>query len=65
MFHDTFAANQAVVLTPTLKFYDAQGREIVEEIEGFTNHDFYGYYLDERIDQALARLRAVAVIESP
>ena len=39
VFHDTFAANQAVALPPTLKFYDAQGREILPEIQGSPNHD--------------------------
>lgn len=39
-------------MAPTLLFLDSEGREIAERLEGMTVADFYGAYLQERIDAA-------------
>lgn len=39
-------------MAPTLLFLDSDGREIAERLEGMTVADFYGSYLQDRIDTA-------------
>jgi hypothetical protein len=41
-----------VSLTPTLLFLDADGNEISERLVGIWSEDFYGGFIDNRIDQA-------------
>lgn len=55
---DTFATGQGVFVTPTVKFLDDRGRDLVPKMVGITTIDFYGWYLDEAIESSLARLRA-------
>lgn len=43
--------------TPTVLFFDAQGREVAERLVGIGLPDFYGAYLDARLKEARARLR--------
>lgn len=52
-----FADKHGVSLTPTLVFFDATGREINERLIGVTTVDFYGYYLDQAINNSLATVR--------
>jgi len=58
--HSEFAARHGATLTPVIKFFGPDGRELAEQIVGFTNEHFYGYYLEARIDESLAKLRPVA-----
>lgn len=51
-----FASRYQEWLTPTLLFLDAEGQELVKRMRGINSVDFYGFYLDKSIDQALARL---------
>jgi len=51
-----FATRYAVSLTPTLLFLDADGNEISERLVGIWSEDFYGGFIDNRIDEALQRL---------
>ena len=51
-----FASRYDVSLTPTLLFLDADGVELSERLVGIWSEDFYGVYIDERIDAARARL---------
>lgn len=41
---------------PTVVFVDAQGREIAEPLPGYTVPDFYGAYLEARLEAARERL---------
>lgn len=50
-----FASRYAVSLTPTLLFLDADGVELSERLVGIWSEDFYGGYIDARIDEALAK----------
>jgi len=45
-------------MAPTLLFLDANGNEIAERMEGMTIADFYGAYLQERIDTARKVVRS-------
>ena len=44
-------------MAPTLLFLDHDGKEIAERLEGMTLADFYGEYLQARLDTARARIR--------
>lgn len=51
-----FAERYGVSLTPTLLFLDANGNEISERLVGIWSEDFYGGFIDDRIDEARQRL---------
>lgn len=38
--------------TPTVLFFDANGRELAERLVGLASPDFYGSYLDQRLTAA-------------
>lgn len=42
---------------PTVLFFGAKGEELAERLVGVAVPDFYGEYLDARLQQARARLR--------
>jgi hypothetical protein len=60
-----FVRAQHVRLFPTLAFYGPGGRPVAEPLVGLTLPDFYQAYLDRRIDEARARLRAGALTAPP
>jgi len=47
-----FASEQGVYLVPTVGFYDSNGRTVAESIVGVATLDYYGWYLDKRIETA-------------
>ena len=51
-----FAARYGVSLTPTLLFLDASGEELAQRLVGIWSEDYYGAYIDERIDEARDQL---------
>ena len=53
---DEFAARYGVSLTPTLLFLDADGVEMSEKLVGIWSEDFYGGFIDSRIEEARQRL---------
>jgi len=56
--HARFAREHRIKLAPTIKLFDADGHELTEPLIGLTTPDYYGGFLDQRIDAALAKLRA-------
>lgn len=55
--HADFAHRYSVSLTPQIMFMDPAGKELVPALVGLSTPDFFGGYLDESIDAALASLR--------
>jgi thioredoxin-related protein len=51
------AASLQIRLTPTLAFFGAKG-EVAERLVGYGSPDFYGAYLEQRIEAALTAARA-------
>jgi len=51
-----FASHYGVSLTPTLLFLNAEGVEMSEKLVGIWSEDFYGGFIDNRIDEARDRL---------
>ena len=44
-------------VTPTLLFLGPEGRELAERLEGVSSTDFYGHYLEQRVEAARAALK--------
>jgi thioredoxin-related protein len=51
-----FAKQYGVIGTPTLVFLDAEGHELSEKLVGIWSIDYFGGYIDERIDIAREKL---------
>jgi hypothetical protein len=51
-----FAARYGIEVTPTLLFLNAEGIELSERLVGIWSEDFYGGFIDNRIDEASSRL---------
>ena len=51
-----FAAQYDVTLTPTLVFLNADGVEMSEKLVGIWSEDFFGGFIDNRIDEARDKL---------
>lgn len=52
-----FANKYQSTLTPTLLFLDSKGNALVANMVGISTPEFYGYYLDQSIDEAIIRLQ--------
>ena len=59
-----FASRYQVSLTPTLLFLNAEGAEMSEKLVGIWSEDFYGGFIDNRIDEARDRLALVGLAKS-
>lgn len=59
-----FASRYEVSLTPTLLFLNAEGRELSEKLVGIWSEDFYGGFIDNRIDEARERLNHVELAKT-
>ena len=51
-----FASRYDISLTPTLLFLNWDGDEMSEKLVGIWSEDFYGGFIDNRIDEARAKL---------
>lgn len=55
--HGAYAASQKIVMVPTIKVVDAQGRELAEPIVGFLTPDFYFGYIQDAMNAGLEKMR--------
>ena len=51
-----FASRYGVSLTPTLIFLNGDGVEMSEKLVGIWSEDFYGGFIDDRIDEARQKI---------
>jgi thioredoxin-related protein len=56
--HRKFAGDYGARLTPTVMVFDGEGRQLAKPVVGITTLDYYGYHLDQAIDQGVAKVRA-------
>lgn len=56
-YHSDFASRNAASMTPIIKFFDHNGKELVPEIFGYSSPDFWGLYLEKSINLAVEKLR--------
>lgn len=52
-----FAANLNIFMVPTVKVFDAKGREVAKGIVGLLTPDFYQGFLDMAIDEGSQNIR--------
>ncbi|WP_372742189.1 thioredoxin family protein [Neptunomonas sp.] len=52
-----FAKKYQSTFTPTLLFLDSKGNPLAAKMVGINTPEFYGYYLDQSIDEAVTRLQ--------
>lgn len=55
--HDDLARQWKIRIAPTVLFFGRGGAEVAERLVGGYIPDFYGAYLDQRLEQARASLR--------
>ena len=55
--HEDMVRAWRVTIAPTVLFFGTQGKEIVARLEGGYIPDFYGAYLDQRLEQARALIK--------
>jgi len=55
--HEDLVRRWRVSIAPTLLFFGPGGREVAERMEGAYQPDFYGPYLDERLENARQQVR--------
>lgn len=55
--HDQLVQAWRITIAPTVLFFGPRGKEIVARMEGGYIPDFYGAYLDQRIEQARALIK--------
>lgn len=55
--HKAFADENNVQMVPAIHLYDSWGAALTEPLVGLTTPDYYGGFLDQRIDEALAKVR--------
>lgn len=58
--HDELVRRWGVKIAPTVLFFGADGVEVAERLVGGSLPDFYGAYLDQRLELARQRVRAGA-----
>lgn len=51
------ASDFGISISPTLVFLSSDGQALAAELVGVSSRDFYGYYLEKRINEALEKLR--------
>lgn len=56
--HEDLVRTWRVTIAPTVLFFGAQGKEVVARLEGGYIPDFYGAYLDQRLEQARALIKS-------
>ena len=55
--HDALVQRWRVSIAPTLLFIGPGGREVAERMEGAYQPDFYGPYLEDRLEKARLSIR--------
>jgi len=55
--HDQMSRRWAIKLAPTVLFFGRGGLEVADRLVGGMLSDFYGAYLDQRLDQARRAIR--------
>ena len=58
--HDALTRRWGIRIAPTLLFLGPKGVELAQRMEGAFQPDFYGAYLDERLETSAEALRRMA-----
>lgn len=55
--HRKFAKDSGARMVPMVMVFDAQGKPLAKPLVGLTTVDYYGYYLDQAINEGLEKVR--------
>lgn len=58
--HRRFAGEAGARMVPTVMVFDSAGKQLAKPLVGLTTVDYYGFYLDQAINQGLEKVRAAA-----
>ena len=58
----SFADSEGVALTPTVRFYDGSGKELVPQLRGYSSPDFYLAYLEAAVNSSISRLHSHGLV---
>ncbi len=58
--HRKFTSEHGIRMVPTVVLFDKNGKQLGKPLVGLTTVDYYGYYLDQAIDAAIAHVRGEA-----
>jgi thioredoxin-related protein len=61
--HRDFADDNQIALVPTVRIFDGAGGQITEPLVGVVSMDMYGWYMSQRIDDALRALEQMSASE--
>ena len=56
-----FAGQNGVHMVPTVMVFDSEGHQLAKPLVGLTTVDYYGFYLDEAINQGLDKVRQASL----
>jgi len=56
--HRDFVENFVSVFTPTVLFFNADGKQLTDPLVGVSSFEYYGYYLEQKIEQSIKALQA-------
>ncbi len=62
--HGGFAEREGIWLTPVVRFYGPDGRQLVPALIGYSSPDFYAGYLEQAIEDSLQQLRRATATNS-
>lgn len=54
--HDAFARRHGIAFAPTIKIFDAEGKEAAEPLVGLLTPDLYGAYLENALEKGRVRM---------
>jgi hypothetical protein len=57
MGHDDFARREGTSLTPLVRFYAPDGRELTNALRGLSSRDFYGGMLADAVEESILKLQ--------
>jgi len=55
--HDALVHKWSITSAPTLLFFGRNGSEVAARLEGVSSPDYYGAFLDQRLEQAQAAIQ--------
>lgn len=59
--HTRFSSRHHVRMVPTVMLFDTQGNRLAPPLVGLSTPDYYGYYLDQAINEALAKAKTAGI----
>ena len=52
-----FCARYKALFTPTILFLDGAGNQLTNNLIGMSGRDYFGYYLEQRIEESIKALQ--------